>query len=296
MTKKKLLLGAHQSIAGGYEQAIIKADEIGCSALQIFTKSGRQWAAKPITTEQALLFKDTFNSSSCNVVVAHASYLINIASADDALRQKSILALKEELHRCHALGIPYLVLHPGNFTRSTLEESLYIAHQSLSIALEQDKGHTMILLENTAGQGSSIGFTFEQLASITQDVTPRNRIGFCFDTCHGFAAGYSFSTKQRYEDMWNKFDALIGLHHIKTFHCNDSAKGLGSRVDRHAHIGEGAIGIEAFRLLMNDSRFFDIPKILETPKSATDLSDDVKNMNTLKNLLSEETKTILNIA
>lgn len=292
MKKKKLLLGAHLSIAGGYEQALIKGASIGCTAVQIFTKSSRQWASKPITPEQALLFKNTLDNSSCNVVITHASYLINIGSSNQELRQKSINALKEELARCHALGIGFLVLHPGTYS-TTLEEGLQKAGQSLTEALQSDTGNTMILLENTAGQGSSIGSTFEELALIAQLVTPRTRIGFCFDTCHGFAAGYSFSTHNEYEALWNRFDATIGLQHLKAFHCNDSAKALGSKVDRHAHIGQGALGLEAFRLLMNDSRFLEIPKILETPKSEVDLADDAKNMELLKSLLSEDTKKLL---
>lgn len=285
MTKNKLLLGAHLSIAGGYEQAIIKGEEIGCTALQIFTKSSRQWAAKPITPEQASLFKTTLNASSCNTVMSHASYLINIGTADNELRQKSIVALQEELNRCTTLGIPYLVLHPGTSTQSTVEESLHNASQALTEVLTNNTGNTMILLENTAGQGSSLGSTFEQLAIIAKNISPRSRIGFCFDTCHAFAAGYSFTTQQQFTEMWDKFDDLLGLQHLKAFHCNDSAKELGSKVDRHAHIGKGKIGIEAFVLLMNDPRFFDIPKILETPKSETDLNDDIMNMTTLKNLL-----------
>ncbi len=295
MTKKKLLLGAHLSISGGFEQAIIKGEEIGCTALQIFTKSSRQWASKPITPEQAQLFKNTLNHSSCQLIISHASYLINIGTSDEELRRKSILALKEELTRCHMLGIPFLVLHPGAFTHTSLEEGLDNAGQALTEVLKLDTGNTMILLENTAGQGSSLGSTFEQLAAIANNVTPQERIGVCFDTCHGFAAGYAFSTQQQYTALWHHFDDLIGLQRLKAFHCNDSAKALGSRVDRHAHIGQGAMGLEAFRLLMNDEKFLDIPKILETPKSATDLSDDLKNMAVLKNLVSAETKLLLDV-
>lgn len=291
MTKKKLLLGAHLSIAGGYEQALIKGEQIGCTALQIFTKSNRQWASKPITAQQALLFKETQKRSSCQIVLAHASYLINIGSSDNALKQKSIVALQDELGRCSMLGIPFLVLHPGVSKQSeSAEESLFNAGQTLSYVLKHDTSQVRILLENTAGQGASLGSTFEELAIIAQQITSQDRIGFCFDTCHAFAAGYDFSNKKFYTQMWKQFDTVIGLERLKAIHCNDSVKGLNSKVDRHAHIGQGTIGIEAFKLLMNDEHFSDIPKIIETPKSTTDLSDDIKNISLLKNLLVEGTE------
>lgn len=293
MQKNKLLLGAHLSIAGGYEQAIIKGNQIGCTALQIFTQSNRQWATKSVSLEQVSLFKKTLETSSCLVVVSHASYLINICSPDQLIHQKSVQALQEELKRCSLLGIPYLVLHPGTATNSSLEQSLQRAGKTLAAILESDPGSTMILLENSAGQGASVGKTFEELASISGYVTLSSRLGFCFDTCHAFAAGYNFTTLDNYEKMWRHFDSLIGLERLKVFHCNDSAKDFGSRVDRHAHIGQGKIGLDAFAFIMNDSRFFSAPKILETPKSETDLSDDIKNMEILKDLLSAQTKSKL---
>jgi deoxyribonuclease IV len=293
MQKNRLLLGAHLSIAGGYDQAIVKGDQIGCTAIQIFTQSNRQWAIKAINQKQVSRFKEALKTSSCSIVVSHASYLINICSPDPAIHQKSTQALQEELNRCSALGIPYLVLHPGTATNSSLEQSLQRASQTLTTVLKEDRGSTMILLENSAGQGASVGKTFEELAAIANHVEQQSRIGFCFDTCHAFAAGYNFATLNQYEQMWNHFNALIGLERLKAFHCNDSAKELGSRVDRHAHIGQGKIGLDAFSFLMNDPRFFAIPKILETPKSETDLSDDVKNMETLKKLLSAQTKDLL---
>lgn len=293
MQKNKLLLGAHLSIAGGYEQAIIKGDQIGCTAIQIFTQSNRQWAAKSISTEQALLFQKALQASTCSMVVSHASYLINICSPDQSIHQKSTQALQEELKRCSLLGIPYLVLHPGTATNSSLEQSLQRAGQTLNTILEKDPGSTMILLETSAGQGASVGKTLEELASIAHYVTPQSRLGFCFDTCHAFAAGYNFTTPDLYEKMWQHFDSVLGLERLKVFHCNDSAKEFGSRVDRHAHIGQGKIGLDAFTLIMNDSRFFSVPKILETPKSETDLNDDIKNMEILKSLLSDDTKSLL---
>lgn len=282
------------SIAGGYEQAIIKGESIGCTAIQIFTKSSRQWKAKPISKEQALLFKKTLEESSCvKSVMAHASYLINIGSADKALAKKSVLALIEELQRCQDLGIPFLVLHPGAAVKSSLEESLNLVSEYLNYAFEQDTGNTMILLENTAGQGSSVGSTFEQLRVIHDGVKNKKRIGFCFDTCHAFAAGYDFSTPETYKALWKHFDDVIGLKHLKAFHMNDSAKDKDSHVDRHAHIGKGKISLEAFRLLMNDPHFFDAPKVLETPKAVTNLEQDLTNLTVLCHLLTAKTKTEL---
>lgn len=293
MKKKQLLLGAHMSIAGGYEQAIIKGESIGCTAIQIFTKSSRQWKAKPISKEQALLFKKTLEeSSSVKSVMAHASYLINIASSDTILAKKSVDALIEELQRCHDLEIPFLVLHPGAYGKASPEESLKLVSENLNYVFEQETGLTMILLENTAGQGSSVGATFEQLGTIYDGVKNKSKIGFCFDTCHAFAAGYDFSTPEKYEAVWQHFDSIIGIKQLKAFHINDSSKDRGSHVDRHAHIGQGKIGIEGFRLLMNDSRFFDAPKILETPKAETHLDQDLINLTVLHDLLTKKTKTV----
>lgn len=288
MKKKQLLLGAHMSIAGGFEQAIIRGEELECTAIQIFTKSNRQWAAKPITVEQANLFKETLQkSSSVQFVMAHASYLINIGSADKTAAEKSVKALIEELKRCHTLGIPYLVLHPGAYTKTTLEESIHLISEYLNYAFDEDPGSTIVLLENTAGQGKSVGSTFEQLRAIYKKVKKKKRIGFCFDTCHAFAAGYDFTTPEKYKALWKHFDEVIGIEHLKAFHINDSVKGLGSHVDRHSNIGKGKIGIEAFRLIMNDPRFSDIPKVLETPKVISDMEQDQINLNLLRSLLEK---------
>lgn len=286
----KQLLGAHMSVTGGYEQAIIRGESIGCTAVQIFTKSNRQWAAKPILPEQATLFKKTMQESCVQSVLAHASYLINIGSADTELAKKSATALIEELNRCDVLGIPYLVLHPGAFVKSTMAESLSLISQCLTYVLEKDVGKTMILLENTAGQGSSIGSTFEQLRIIYDSVKHKKRLGFCFDTCHAFAAGYDFSTIENYDNLWKHFDEILGIQNLKAFHMNDSVKERNSRLDRHAHIGKGKIGLEAFRLLMNDSTFYGIPKILETPKAATNLEEDQVNLDLLISLITKTDK------
>lgn len=284
MEKKELLLGAHMSVAGGYEQAILQGESIECSAIQLFTKSNRQWIAKPIEQNQTILFQTTLQKSKCiQFVMAHASYLINVASSDPDLEKKSIESLREELERCNVLGIPFLVLHPGSSPH--IDQALERISKNITIALKNTPNNrTTILLENTAGQGSSIGSTFEQLRTIYNGIAHQEKIGFCFDTCHAFAAGYDFTTPEKYEKFWKYFDDLIGIKQLKAFHINDSLKGLGSHVDRHAHIGQGKIGLEAFSLLMNDPRFSTIPKILETPKEEG-LQEDLMNLATLKGLI-----------
>jgi deoxyribonuclease IV len=291
--KHTLLLGAHMSIAGGFDQAIIRGESIHCTAIQIFTKSNRQWQSKPITQEQADLFKSAMKSSSIKTSMVHASYLINIGSNQADLHAKSTAGLIEELARATDLNIPYLVLHPGASVNSTEENCIATISKTLDIVFEKVPGSTMILLENTAGQGSVVGYTFAQLAQIRSLSTHKKRIGICFDTCHAFASGYDFSSKPLYEKMWQQFDNEIGLEHLKAMHINDSKKGLNSRVDRHEDIGKGAIGLEAFTLIMNDKKLFDIPKILETPEA--DLDSFAKNMATLKELLTSSTKEALNL-
>jgi deoxyribonuclease-4 len=293
MKKHRLLLGAHMSVSGGYEKAIERAESIGCTAMQIFTKSNRQWQAKSIAPEEANLFRAANKKSSVAITITHATYLINLGSADAVTREISIKALIDELERCALLDIPYLVLHPGSFTQSDLETGLkHIAH-GLDIALKQAKNETLILLEIMAGQGSTTCYTFEQLAYLLKKSSHKKRLGICFDTCHAFAAGYDFRTPETYKVMWKKFDSIIGLEHLKAMHLNDSKKELGSKVDRHEEIGEGKIGIEAFELIMNDPHLFDIPKILETPKD--DLEDYAKNMALLKSLITKENKKKLGL-
>ena len=283
--KNTLLLGAHMSIAGGLEKAIIRGESIDCTAIQLFTKSNRQWQAEQLTEQNISLFKQTANESVIKNIVAHASYLINLAAQETLIYKKSIDALLQEIKRCEQLDIPYLVVHPG----SAGKQNRVMALQKIALALEtilnQTAGKTMILLETVAGQGTSLGVTFEELAEIRNAVKTKNLIGICVDTCHIFAAGYDISSAGGYQETWKQFDSLIGLSHLKVFHLNDSMKGLASRIDRHANIGEGKIGLEAFTLLLNDPRFVNIPKILETPKGEEDLQDDLKNMDILRKLL-----------
>lgn len=295
--KHTLLLGAHTSIAGGLEKAITRGESIDCSCIQIFTKSNRQWYAKKLTNEEIELFKETVKKSTIDTrhIVVHASYLINIGSSDGALGKKSVAALADELERCELLGIPGLVLHPGAHVRAGEEVTLKIIAQNLDAVFEQVPGHSKILLETMAGQGSVMCYTFEHIAEIIKLSNHKNRIGVCLDTCHVFAAGYDLRTQKTYEALWQKFDEVIGLQRLHAIHLNDSKKELGSRVDRHADIGKGEIGLEAFRLLFNDERFFDIPKILETPETTEIMEDYARNMTVIKGLLTDKTKKLLQV-
>ncbi len=287
MRKEKLLLGAHMSIAGGLSEALIRGTSIGCTALQIFTKSNRQWAPKEPTPEEINNFVATQKKTGITHVVAHASYLINMGSPDPDIHRKSVVAATKELQVCEALGIPFLVIHPGSYTTSSPERALSALAQGIEKILHHVPGVSMILLETMAGQGTTIGSSFKALAQVRELISAKHRVGICVDTCHIFAAGYDLTTQDGYLSVWEEFDTTIGLSNLKVIHLNDSKKECGSHVDRHEDIGKGKIGLEGFRLLMNDERFFSIPKILETPK--IDLSDDVQNMKILKELCSKET-------
>lgn len=291
--KHSLLLGAHMSIADKMSLAIERGESIGCSAIQIFTKSNRQWHAKPIKDEDATSFKKAWKDSSIQSIIAHASYLINIGSPNEEIEKKSIHALELELNRCAQLDIPYLILHPGSHTKTDEDSCLARISGNINKVLAVTSGCT-ILLETMAGQGTNVGYSFDHLAQIIKKVEHKNRIGVCFDTCHAFAAGYEFRTEKSYALMWEQFDKTIGINKLKAIHINDSQQDIGSRVDRHTDIGKGKIGLKAFELLCNDPRFFDIPKVLETPKK--DLSDDKKNLNALRNLLTNKTRTLLHVA
>jgi deoxyribonuclease-4 len=295
MTQKHVLLfGAHISTSGGLEQAIIRGESIGCTAIQLFTKNNRQWNAKPISQEEATLFKQTADASTIRSIVAHATYLINLGSSDELIAGKSVAAVVNELERCAQLNIPYLVLHPGLNAQLTPQECAQRIAANINSVFEQFSGPTVLLLENMAGQGSSVCHTFEQLALIYAHITQKDKVAFCFDTCHAFAAGYDFRTPDLYTDMWRHFDTILGLDTLKAIHINDSKKALGSRVDRHEDIGKGQLGLEPFALLFNDPRFFDIPKILETPKDS--LADDARNMAAIRELINNSTKKILGIS
>lgn len=288
-SKKTLLLGAHMSISGGLDKAIARGASIGCTVIQLFTQSNRQWRAKKLSEEDISNFKTAKeNTPSIKAIVAHAPYLINIGSSDKTIHDKSVNTLIEQLTRCSLLEIPYLVLHPGSYGSGSENECLNRIAQTLDIAVEKTHNPPMILLEIMAGQGTSVCYNFEQLAYIYHKVHHKSKIGICLDTCHAFTAGYDFRTKDTYEKTWHDFDAILGFKLLKVFHINDSKKDLDTRVDRHANIGKGVIGLDFFRLLFNDHRFFDIPKILETPYDTE--QDYLKDMMVIESLISSENK------
>lgn len=274
------------STVGGLWQALERGDSIGCTTIQIFTKNGRQWKAKELTEQEITLFKLAQAKTGISPVIAHASYLINIGSARHEISTKSTDALIEELNRCSALDIPYLVVHPGSYGTATREQCLDMIIKNVNHALGHSTGSVTLLLETMAGQGSSVCSTFEELAYIIGETKKTKRIGICLDTCHIFAAGYDIRDTTSYHETWKKFDTLIGRHYLQAIHLNDSKKGLGSHVDRHEHIGQGHIGLDGFRLIMNDQNLAHIPKIIETPKEE-DLSVDKHNLDTLKKLVKK---------
>jgi len=290
--KKELLLGAHMSIAGGVQNAIIRGQDIGCTAIQVFTKSNRQWHAKPLAQKDIELFKETWKNSDIASVSAHASYLINIGSPNKEVAKKSVAALIKEIERCAALGITYLTLHPGARLKDPKDECLNRIAENLDTALSHTPSSVTVSLETMAGQGSNVCDTFQDIAHIMQKSSHTRRISVTLDTCHLYAAGYDITTKKSYESVLQEFDKTIGIHKIKIIHINDSKRELESHVDRHEEIGKGKLGLESFKLLMNDPRFFDVPKILETPK----IENYKKNMDILKSLLSEQNKKLLQVS
>lgn len=265
MVKKDILLGAHVSIAGGMYKAFDRGEKIGCTAIQIFTKSGRSWFAKKLTTDEIEKFKERNKESTIKSVIAHSAYLINIGSKNSDTEKKSLKSLIQELERCKELGIPYLVLHPGSHLGAGEEECIKKISKNLDLALKSVKGKVMILLENVAGQGTNVGYTFEQLKEIRDLCKEKKRIGICLDTCHVFAAGYPINTEKGYKETIKKFEKTLGIRSLKAIHLNDSKDGLGEKKDRHANIGKGKIPLSTFRLIMNDPKLKNIPKILETP-------------------------------
>lgn len=280
-----VLLGAHMSIAGGVHNAVDRATSIGCTALQVFTKNNNQWSGKPIGEKDISLYKEKISAAGIAPVVSHDSYLINLCAVNPETLKKSRTAFIDELERCEQLGILLLNFHPGSHLGKGDDEGIKRICESLNIAHEKTKNFkTKSVLETTAGQGTNVGYKFEHLRAIIDGVEHPERMAVCIDTCHIFAAGYDLSTEKGYRETFSLFDDIIGLERLAAFHINDSKKGLGSRVDRHEHIGKGAIGLLGFELLMNDTRFARIPKILETPKSE-DLHEDVENMRVLKSLL-----------
>lgn len=273
-------LGAHMSVAGGLSLACERARKIGANVLQLFTKSERQWKAKPLSKADVAAFKKQRKACRIRFAFAHDSYLINMASPDAALWKRSVEAMVEELQRAEQLGLEFVVTHPGSPRAAGQLAGIRLMIRGLDEAHRRTRGfRCRILLETTAGQGKVIGFTFDQLARMIDGLQDPGRIGICFDTCHVFAAGYDLRTRHGYEATMDALDDAVGLGKVEAFHLNDSKKGLGCRVDRHEHIGRGCIGREAFRLLMNDARFSKTPMVLETPKEN---NMDLKNLKLLR--------------
>jgi deoxyribonuclease-4 len=279
------LLGAHMSIAGGVGNALIDGKKIDCDAIQIFTKSSRQWAAKPYSKEEIAQFHANRKETGIASIVAHDSYLLNLGSPDGGLRKRSIAAFIDELERCEVLGVSNLIAHPGAHVGAGELAGIKAIANSLDEVHKACPGFkAKVTLEITAGQGSNLGYRFEQIGDIIDATKQSDRLRVCFDTEHAFAAGYDIRTKEGYERTFSEFDEAIGLDRLAAFHLNDSKKEFHSRVDRHEHIGKGFIGVAAFRMLMNDKRFWGLPMCLETPKGP-DLKEDRENLALLRSLV-----------
>ncbi len=260
-------VGAHVSASGGVENAPVNAHEIGAKAFALFTKNQRQWVAKPLTKESIHAFRKNLDKYDYHPdhILPHDSYLINLGHPEKEGLEKSRKAFLDEMQRCEQLGLNRLNFHPGSHLKKISEEQcLKTIAESINITLDKTRGVTAVI-ENTAGQGTNLGFTFEQLRFIIDDVEDKSRVGVCIDTCHAYAAGYDIKTEEGYNETFKRFDEIIGISFLKGMHLNDSKKGLGSRVDRHESLGKGLLGPEVFKRIMNDPRFDDIPLILETP-------------------------------
>ena len=281
------LFGSHLSIAGGYYKAADAAGALGMDTVQIFTKNNNQWRAKPLSDDDVRQFQDAVTRHNLRVPCSHDSYLINLGSPDDALWHKSLDAFVVELERAEALGLAGVVMHPGSYVDSTEAEGLDRVVEGLNESLRRTRGQQVqVWVETTAGQGTNLGHRFEHLRYLLDRVTPGERMGVCVDTCHIFAAGYPLQTPAECEATFQEFDDVIGIDRIRAFHLNDSKKGFGSRVDRHEHIGEGELGLEPFRHLLNDPRFARHPMYLETKKEQRDGEEmDAVNLRTLRGLL-----------
>lgn len=284
-------IGAHMSVSGGKYMALESGKELGCEAIQVFVRNVRGWTSGPLKQKEIDDFinkKEELNDEIWPVI-SHNSYLVNLASLDEEKLEKSYNAMIDELTKVDQLRIEYANMHPGVIPISdkkeiTKLEALTQIAEHLNKLMETTKSSkVIILLETTAGQGKGLGNKFHHFKTLIDEIQNKNRIGICFDTAHTFAAGYDFTTKKGYEEMWNDFDDVIGLKYLFAFHLNDTDKDCGSRVDRHTHIGQGKIGKEPFGFFINDERFKDIPGILETPKGK-DMKEDIMNIKTLKSL------------
>lgn len=280
-----MYLGSHMSISGGLHKAFERIRSVDGTALQIFTRNQRQWKIPELTDEMIEQFKEAWKDWGDYPVAAHDSYLINLASPKKDTAEKSLHAFTEEMRRCEALGIPWLVTHPGSHLGKGVDEGIKRYVKRLDKAIEDSDTETVtVLLETTAGQGTNLGATFEELAQMLEQSKHGDRLGVCYDTCHTFAAGYDIRTKEAYNKTMDEFDRLIGTDRIGFFHLNDSKPDLGDKKDRHEHIGKGAIGKDGFRNLLNDERFSQVGMSLETDKG-DDLEEDRMNLSVLRGLI-----------
>ena len=287
-------LGAHMSVTGGKYMALVRGKELGCEAIQVFIRNVRGWSSGPLKREEIDEFLKKRNELIDEIwpIISHNSYLINLASTDKEKLEKSYNAMLDELKKADQLDIEFENMHPGVIPvaekdkTSKTEALTKIADQLNKLMDETNDSKVIILLETTAGQGKGLGNKFHHFKTIIDKIQNKERIGLCFDTAHSFAAGYDFTTKVKYNEMWEEFDDLIGLDYLFAFHLNDTDKDCGSRVDRHTHIGQGKIGKEPFGFFLNDDRFKDHPGILETPKGK-DMKDDIMNMVTLRSLIKK---------
>ncbi|MCL5268604.1 MAG: deoxyribonuclease IV [Bacteroidetes bacterium] len=287
-SEPRVLLGAHMSVAGGLYTAFERAQRVGCNAVQIFTKNSNQWNDPAISSDDVSKYREAENKSKVEIVVSHDSYLINLCSATDILLDKSRKAFAKEIERCAILGIKYMIFHPGAHTVMDRREAVKLVADSLNYAHSSTDGLDVVtLIETTAGQGTTVGSSFGEIAEMISLVKDKKRVGVCMDTCHIFAAGYDIRTDETYKATMNEFERTIGFGLLHTIHLNDAKKPLGSRVDRHEHIDKGQIGKTGFRLIMNDDRISSVPKILETPKGDDGYSMDIVNLELLRSLVGK---------
>ena len=281
----KMLLGAHVSIEGGVHKAIGRGVQLGCTAIQIFTKNATQWKFRPLHEDVIREFKDQRDEADM-IVVAHDSYLINLGSPDDGLWKRSLTAFIQEMERAEQLDIPYVVMHPGAHKGAGEKTGINRIITAINTVLKDTEGFkASILVENTAGQGTAVGYRFEHVAEIINGANQPERMGACLDTCHAFAAGYDMRTEETYQATMEQLEDVIGYDRVKALHLNDCKKGLAQRVDRHEHIGKGRLGLEPFRLIMNDPQFSHVPKLIETPKRRGFTDMDPVNLKLLRSLV-----------
>ena len=275
-------IGAHMRTSKGLGNALRDGAKIGCTAVQVFTSSPQTWHTPPITQDKVLDFKKAQQETGITQVITHDSYLINLSAPDAAMREKSIKALTNELARSSQYGIGYVVSHIGAHVGMGMGHALLAASEGIREVLDNSPDDVMLLMETTAGQGSSLNSRFEEMAALLGELKGHKRLGVCLDTCHIFVSGYDIRTAEGFTKTFAEFDRLVGFGNLKAVHCNDSKKGLGSKIDRHEHIGKGEIGIKAFELLVNDKRFDNIPIVVETPESQTMHVENVKVLQDLR--------------